>query len=115
MTDPDKYRKSQIAKHIGNNIFQYRKSKGLTREDLAEKSNLSSNHLYQLEIGNCMPSTITLIDICNALNITFHQIVDLNLLNNKNEYSETFLDDFNKLNDKEKMLIVKMIKFLAEN
>lgn len=115
MTDPDKERKLKIAKYIGNNIFQYRKSKGLTREELAEKSNLSSNHIYELEMGNCMPTTITLIDICNALNISLSQIIDLKLLNNQNEYSDTFLNDFNKLSDKEKTFIIKAIKFLSEN
>lgn len=115
MTDPDKERKLKIAKYIGNNIFQYRKSKGLTREELAEISNLSSNHIYELEMGNCMPTTITLIDICNALEISLSQVIDLRLLNNQNEFSETFLNDFVKLTDKEKDIIIKMIKYMAEN
>lgn len=46
-------RKNKLAKYIGSNIFQYRKKKKLTREELTEKSNLSSNHIYELEMGIC--------------------------------------------------------------
>lgn len=115
MTDSDKERKTKISKYIGNNIFHYRKNKGLTREELAEKSNLSSNHIYELEMGNSMPTIITLIDICNALNISFSQLLDLSLFDNKTEYSESFLDNFNKLTNEEQSFIIKMIKLLSEN
>ncbi len=111
----DNDRKEKLAKYIGNNIFQYRKSKKLTREQLAEKSNLSSNHIYELEMGNCIPTTITLIDICNALNISLSQIIDLNFINNNNEFADNFLTDFQKLTDKEKQTIIYLIKFMANN
>lgn len=111
----DNDRKEKLAKYIGNNIFQYRKAKKLTREQLAEKSNLSSNHLYELEMGNCTPTAITLIDICNALNISLSQIIDLSFINNNNEFSDTFLTDFQKLTDKEKKSIIHLIKFMANN
>lgn len=115
MTVSDNERKNKLAKYIGSNIFQYRKKKKLTREELAEKSNLSSNHIYELEMGNCMPTTITLIDICNALNITLSQIIDLSFINNNNEFSENFLIDFQKLTDKEKKSVIQLIKYMANN
>ena len=52
MTVSDNERKNKLAKYIGSNIFQYRKKKKLTREELTEKSNLSSNHIYELEMVN---------------------------------------------------------------
>ena len=104
----DNDRKEKLAKYIGNNIFQYRKEKKLTREQLAEKSNLSSNHIYELEMGNCIPTTIT-------LNISLSQIIDLNFINNTNEFSDNFLTDFQKLTDKEKQSIIHLIKFMANN
>ncbi|MBQ9659493.1 MAG: helix-turn-helix transcriptional regulator [Clostridia bacterium] len=115
MTDPDKERKNKIAKYIGSNIFQYRKKKGYTREELAEKSNLSSNHIYELEMGNCMPTTITLIDICNALKISLSQLIDTKLFDNDNNLSENFLEDFFKLTEKEKNSVIQLVKFLANN
>ena len=115
MTDSDKDRKSKIAKYIGNNIYQYRKNKGYTREELAEKSNLSSNHIYELEMGNCMPTTITLIDICNALKVSLSQIIDTKLFDKDNNLSGDFLDDFLKLSDKEKRSVIQLIKYMANN
>ena len=115
MTASDNDRKIKLAKYIGNNIYQNRRKNKLTREELAEKSNLSSNHIYELEMGNCMPTTITLIDICNALNISLSQIIDLNFINNNNEFSENFLTDFQKLTDKEKKSVIQLIKYMANN
>lgn len=111
----DEDRKKKLAKYIGNNIYEYRKKNKFTREELAEKSNLSSNHIYELEMGNCMPTTITLIDICNALNISFSHLIDLKLLQNNNEFSEIFIDDFQKLTEKEKKSVIQLIKFMANN
>lgn len=108
-------RKSKLAKYIGKNIYKYRRKRKLTREALAEQSNLSSNHIYELEMGNCMPTTITLIDICNALNISFSHLIDLKLLKNNSEFSEIFMDDFQKLTEKEKKSVIQLIKFMASN
>lgn len=66
-------------------------------------------------MGNCITTTITLIDICNALNIYLSQIIDLNFINNNNEFTEDFLIDFHKLINKEKQLIIYLIKFMANN
>ena len=115
MLEPDKDRKFKIAKYIGNNIFQYRKKKGYTREELAEKSNLSSNHIYELEMGNCMPTTITLIDICNALKVSLSQIIDTKLFDNDNDLHEDFLDDFVKLTEKEKNSVIQLVRYMAHN
>ena len=49
-------RKKEMAKYIGENIRKYRTDLKLTREQLAEKSHITASHLYQLEIGNSVPS-----------------------------------------------------------
>ena len=100
-------RKKDMAKYIGNNIHQYRINMKLTREQLAEKSHLTASHLYQLAI-------ITVLDICNALNITVAQITDDLLYNNVNKFVETISADFNKLTDNQKNAIVQLIKNLIE-
>lgn len=110
----EKKRKKDMAKYIGNNIHQYRINMNLTREQLAEKSHITSSHLYQLEIGNCIPSIITIIDICNALDITIIQITDNLLYNDVNKYIERISNDFNKLSEKDKKAVSKLINFLIE-
>lgn len=111
----DEDRKKKLAKYIGNNIYEYRKKNKFTREELAEKSNLSANHIYELEMGNCMPTTITLIEICIALDISLTQLIDVKLLNNNNEFSKIFMDDFQKLTEKEKNMVIHLIQYMANN
>lgn len=108
-------RKKKMAKYIGNNILEYRKKMKLTREQLAEKSHITASHLYQLEIGNSIPSIITVIDICNALNITIAQLTDNLLFENVNKFTELISNDFNKLSTLNKNIIIQLIKYMEDN
>lgn len=109
----EELRRKDMAKYIGNNIHFYRTSMNLTREELSEKSNITASHLYQLEIGNSVPSIITIIDICNALNITVAQLTDNLIFNDANKYFEIVAKDFNKLPEKAKKAIVQLIQNLS--
>ena len=106
-------RKKEIAKSIGNNIHKYRTLYNLTREQLAEKSNLTASHIYQLEIGNSVPTLITAIDICNSLNISLSQLTDDLLFDDINRFIDAISKDFNKLSDNEKNAIVHLIEDLS--
>lgn len=110
-------RKKKMAKYIGNNILKYRKKKKkkMTREQLAEKSHITSSHLYQLEIGNSVPSIITVIDICNALNITIAQLTDDLLFENVNKFTEIISNDFDKLSDENKNVVIQLISYMVTN
>lgn len=108
-------RKKKMAKYIGNNILEYRKKMKLTREQLAEKSHITASHLYQLEIGNSIPSIITVIDICNALNITIAQLTDNLLFENVNKFTEIISNDFNKLSSVNKDIVIQLIKYMENN
>ena len=105
-------RKKEMATYIGNNIRKYRVDMKLTREQLAEKSHITASHLYQLEIGNCVPSIITTVDICNALNISVAQLTDSLLFNNVSKFTEIIANDFDKLSDDNKDMIIHLIKYL---
>lgn len=105
-------RKREMATYIGNNIRKYRVDMKLTREQLAEKSHITASHLYQLEIGNCVPSIITTVDICNALNISVAQLTDSLLFNNVSKFTEIIANDFDKLSDDNKDMIIHLIKYL---
>ena len=65
----DKYK--QNFKIIGLNIDYYRKLKGLSQMQLAEKANISRTHLSNIEAPN-MPTSIsleTLFDIAEILEV----------------------------------------------
>ena len=108
-------RKKKMAKYIGNNILEYRKKMNLTREQLAEKSHITASHLYQLEIGNSIPSIVTIIDICNALNISIAQLTDTLLYDNVYKFTELISNDFNKLSPENKDIIIQLIKYMEDN
>lgn len=111
--DTFEQRKKEMAKYIGNNIHEYRTKMNLTREQLAEKSHITPSHLYQLEIGNSVPSIITVIDICNALNITIAQLTDKLLYENVNKFTEVISKDFDNLSDENKYIVINLIKFMS--
>ncbi|MBQ4517452.1 MAG: helix-turn-helix transcriptional regulator [Clostridia bacterium] len=54
---------------IGLNILHYRKEQGMTQLQLAEKCNLSRNHLQRIETAASSCTLDTLINIAEALNI----------------------------------------------
>ncbi len=54
---------------IGLNILYYRKEKGYTQQQLAEKISYSKNHIQQIETAKATPSVIALLDIAQALEI----------------------------------------------
>jgi transcriptional regulator with XRE-family HTH domain len=61
----------QQYKEIGLTIAYYRKLKGMSQLQLAERVNISRTHLSNIEAPN-MPTSIsldTLLDIADALNI----------------------------------------------
>lgn len=103
------------AKQIGMQISKIRKQRGYTREILAEKSNISPNYLYNIEIGNKIPNVIIFIDICNALNVTSGDIVGTCTDDKLMSFIENISSKFNKLSDKEIRSIENTIDFFANN
>ncbi|MCI8411527.1 MAG: helix-turn-helix transcriptional regulator [Clostridia bacterium] len=86
---------------------------GYTREVLAEKSNISPNYLYNIEIGNKVPNVLIFLDICKSLNIPTGIILNPALESRFNSFVEDISFDFNKLSNKEVELIKNSIHFLA--
>ncbi len=60
----------EIYKSIGKIIRNERNKRGLTLEQLAEKTQRDWSYLSQIERGKNVPSIETLIRICEALNIS---------------------------------------------
>ena len=59
----------EVYKQIGKNIKKYRKLKGFTQQQLAEKINMGLNFTGKIEVAYTYPSIPTLILIANALDI----------------------------------------------
>lgn len=61
---------------IGLNILYYRKEQGMTQMQLAEKCNLSRNHIQRIETAASSCSLDTLIDIAEALRIPLKKLFE---------------------------------------
>lgn len=60
-------------KFLGGQIKYYRKKAGLTQEALAEKTNLSPQHISRIECGCYVPSLSSFFEIVSILNIDLRQ------------------------------------------
>ena len=61
---------------IGLNILYYRKEKGLTQMELAEKVNLSRNHIQRIETATRSCSLDVLMNIARALEIPLKKLFE---------------------------------------
>ena len=62
--------------NIGLNILHYRKEQGMTQMQLAEKADISRNHIQRIETAACSCTLDTLIDIAEALNIPLKKLFE---------------------------------------
>lgn len=94
-------------KKIGVRIAQRRKEIKMKQNTLAEKTNLSNNHISNIENGYSVPSIETFAKICNVLNITPDYLL-LGTLKSNN-ISQNIVDKLNLCDDKSLKLIYKII------
>lgn len=64
----DKYRR------LGLNISYYRKLRGLSQLQLAEKVNISRTHMSRIEIAECAVSLDVLFNIADQLDIEVYKL-----------------------------------------
>ena len=62
-------RQMEKYKYLGLNIAYYRKEKGFSQSDLAEKINISRTHMSRIETADCAVSLDVVFDICDVLEI----------------------------------------------
>ena len=63
--------------HIfGLNIAYYRKDRGLSQSELAERVNISRTHMSRIETADCAVSLDVIFDICDALEIKPVELFD---------------------------------------
>lgn len=99
---------------IGRNIKKYRIEKKLRQEDLAEKTDLSSNYIGMVERGEKIPSLETFISILNALEISADMVL-ADVLKQGYVVKNSLLDeDMKKLSQEERERIYLVIETLIK-
>jgi len=64
-----------IRKLVGRNFVRLRHEKGLTQEQVEERSGLSQQYISGLENGHRNPSVVTLYHLATALGVTLVELV----------------------------------------
>ena len=67
----------QLQIKIGEKIRIIRESKGITQQDLAAACDFEKANMSRLEAGRTNPTIFTLFKICQALEISLSELVDV--------------------------------------
>lgn len=65
----------QLIKHIGENIVEIRKIKGLKQSDLAAIIDMEDSSLRRIERGRTNTTIKMLFRIASALEVDFHDLI----------------------------------------
>ena len=90
---------------LGQKIKQFRLTKGLSQEELAEKCNLSTSYISYIETGKKKINFSQLEKISNELNFS----IDINSKTEEKHYLITLL---NKCSFREKKFLNKVLKLI---
>ena len=98
-----------LRKSIGSKIKLARTRTNYTQEKLAEKLQLSTRYISQLERGVAFGSATTIVNLCKALNISsdflFDDLIGADYACFNDFVNDKFLESYMKLNDYNKMIV----------
>ena len=64
-----------MRKLVGRNVKRIRQDRGLTREELAERSGFSQQYISGLEQGRRNPTVVSLYELATALGVSHMELV----------------------------------------
>lgn len=101
---------------LGKHIRVQRKSKKYTLEQLAEKLDVSTTFIGQIERAKGIPSLETLVKIANVLEVSTDSLLfgDLNSKSGNNHFVQKVAEMTEDFSAKEKELLLKNIEIINE-
>lgn len=103
-----------IDKRIGKRIKQSRERLGLTQEQFAEKTGLTTNYISTLERGASFPRCEKLITILNALEVSADEIFCDVLTHSIPHKASVLSEVLNDLPPESRIRILDLLEFLIE-
>jgi transcriptional regulator with XRE-family HTH domain len=64
-----------MRKLVGRNVKQIRQDRGLTQEELAERSGFSQQYISGLEQGRRNPTIVSIYELATALGVSHMELV----------------------------------------
>ncbi len=109
-------KESEIIQSFGKKLKAARKNSKYTQEKLAEKLSLSSRFISKIERGLSLGSATTLVNICNALDISpnylFNDFIKNDVIKSTSQDKTKLLEEYSQLNDSNKRILHTMITAL---
>ena len=97
---------------IGKKIRKYRRERGMTQEELAEKTNLSTNHLGAIERAEKNLTLVNLINIANELDVTADMLRCDEIRNGYKIKTSLITEKIEKLSPSERNKITQMLDIM---
>lgn len=94
---------------IGQRIRKYRKARGLSQEELAEKVEISTTHMSHIETGNTKLSLLVLTDISKSLDVSCDDIIFGETENNRSNIQNNILNKLETCNSNELKILEEII------
>lgn len=101
-----------VHEEIGNRIKMIRESRNFTREELAEKAEISSKFLYEVEKGRKGLSADTLLKISRTLSCSCDYILTGKTF--EKEDDEQLLQMLQRFSDRDRVYAVKLLSLMQE-
>jgi transcriptional regulator with XRE-family HTH domain len=97
-------------KIISQRIKEVRRLKGLTQEQLADLTGLSSNFIAKIESNNSTASLQTLVNIANTLDISIDYLLQENNSQSKSEADLLIKCMLKTFDERDKNLLIDLIR-----
>ena len=93
---------------MGNRIIQKRRELHISQKELANRLNISNNHLSNIENGKAGPSFELFIEICKELKVSSDFLI-FEYMHPK--ASDSLIEKINLCSDEDKILIARLVDF----
>ena len=97
---------------IGKRLKEIRLSKGLTQEYVANKVDVNTSHISNIENNRVKVSLSALVNICNALDTTIDYILNNQYTDSDSVLNQNILNELQKCDEDMKERILKIIQVL---
>ena len=104
-----------LDKAVGTRIRKLREERGMTREELASKAEITTKFLYEVENGKKGLSANNLYKIASTLSSSCdYLLLGVHRAGKKSNYKQLNIEILKDLNEKEREIIVTFLKLLLE-
>lgn len=97
---------------IGKNLRDIRLSKGLTQEYVANKVDVNTSHISNIENSRVKVSLTTLVNICNTLETTVDYVLNNEYADSDSVLNQNILNELQKCDKEVKERVLKIIQIL---